>query len=144
MKRTILVGLGICFSLSLQAQERPNVVLIIADDLGYGDLESYGATDIRTPSIDSIASEGIRMTDFYSNAVLCSPTRAALITGRYQQRYNIEGPFGNNIEEFGLISTGNSLPQLLKNNVYATALVGKWHIGGAPEASPVGEDGGGS
>ena len=68
------------------ATARPNIVLIMSDDMGYGDLSSYGATDIKTPNIDSLGRDGVRLTDFYANGVLCSPTRAALINGRYQQR----------------------------------------------------------
>jgi arylsulfatase A len=64
------------------AQERPNIVLIVADDLGYGDLGSYGAPDIRTPNLDRLAREGVRFTQFYANAPVCTPTRAALISGR--------------------------------------------------------------
>ena len=70
--------------------QRPNVVLIITDDMGYGDLGSYGAPDIRTPNIDSLARDGVRLTDFYANGATCSPTRAGLISGRYQQRYGLE------------------------------------------------------
>jgi len=118
--------------------DRPNVVLIITDDLGYADTGVYGATDIQTPNIDSLARDGIRMTDFYSNGVLCTPTRAGLISGRYQQRYGIEYAFSgaNRTGDQGLPATGNSLPQLLKNNGYATALVGKWHLGYIPEKLP--------
>ena len=72
----------------------PNVVLIMSDDLGYGDLGSYGARDIKSPNIDSLARDGVRLTDFYANGVLCSPTRAGLISGRYQQRYVIETSLG--------------------------------------------------
>ena len=72
------------------AESTPNIVLIMTDDMGWADLTSYGAPDIRTPNIDSIARDGVRMTDFYSNGVLCSPTRAGLISGRYQQRYGLE------------------------------------------------------
>src|SRR3954452_1653236 len=121
------------------AVQRPNVVLIMSDDLGYGDLSSYGATDIKTPVIDSIGQAGIRLTDFYANGVLCSPTRAGLITGRYQQRYSIENALAAATQpnaDIGLPVTGRSLPQLLKNNGYATALVGKWHLGTRPEFSP--------
>ena len=69
---------------------RPNIVLIITDDVGYGDIGSYGAPDIKTPNIDSIGRAGVRFTDFYANAPRCSPTRAGLVTGRYQQRFAVE------------------------------------------------------
>ena len=117
---------------------RPNVVLIISDDLGWADLGSYGATDIRTPNLDRLASEGLRLTDFYANGVTCSPTRAGLISGRYQQRYGIEVPLANAARagDRGLPATGYSLPHLLKNNGYATGLIGKWHLGYVAEKSP--------
>ena len=121
-----------------QSPNRPNVVLIITDDVGYGDIGSYGAPDIKTPNIDSLAKNGTRLTDFYA-APSCSPTRAALITGRYQQRVRIEVPLGaaRTAMEQGLVPTGRSLPQLLKNNGYRTALIGKWHLGYKREFSPI-------
>ena len=119
--------------------QRPNVVLIITDDVGYGDLSSYGAPDLRTPNIDRLGREGVRLTDFYANAPSCTPTRAALISGRYQQRYRLEGPLSGPSTasaEVGLPATGRTLPQLLKNGGYATGLIGKWHLGYKPEFSP--------
>jgi arylsulfatase A-like enzyme len=127
---------------SAAAQERPNLVLIVADDLGHGDLGSYGAPDIRTPSLDRLAREGVRFTQFYANAPVCTPTRAALISGRYQQRVRLERPIETNAAtpgtglEIGLAATGRSLPQLLKNAGYATGLIGKWHLGFKPEFQP--------
>ena len=121
------------------AQTRPNVVLIMTDDAGYGDFGSYGATDVKTPNLDRLAREGARFTDFYANAPSCTPTRAGLISGRYQQRVALEYPLGMQRPsdyDRGLPVTGRSLPQLLKNTGYATALVGKWHLGWKPEYSP--------
>jgi arylsulfatase A-like enzyme len=117
---------------------RPNVVLILMDDLGYGDLGSYGATDARTPNLDRLAREGLRLTDAYANGSNCSPTRTGLITGRYQQRYGIEWPLGavDGDSARGLPATGASLPALLKTNGYATGLIGKWHLGFTPEFGP--------
>ena len=116
---------------------RPNVILIITDDVGYGDIGSYGAPDIKTPNIDSLAKNGTRLTDFYA-APNCSPTRAMLISGRYQQRSRIENPLpgSRQAQDLGLPATGRTLPQLLKNNGYRTGLVGKWHLGYKPEFSP--------
>jgi len=116
----------------------PNVVLIITDDVGYGDFGSYGAPDIKTPYIDGLANDGVRLTDFYANGATCTPTRAGLISGRYQQRFALEWPLGARPADSarGLPVTGRSLPQLLKGNGYATALIGKWHLGWKSEFSP--------
>ena len=81
-------------SASAQVAPKPNVVLIITDDVGYGDIGSYGAPDIKTPNIDSLAKNGVRLTDFYA-APQCTPTRAALISGRYQQRFRLEAAMGS-------------------------------------------------
>jgi len=116
----------------------PNVVLIITDDVGYGDFGSYGAPDIKTPNVDRLAREGVRFTDFYANGAVCTPTRTALITGRYQQRVGLEEALTLSAvdRERVLPVTGRSLPQLLKNRGYATALIGKWHLGFRPEFGP--------
>jgi arylsulfatase A-like enzyme len=92
------------------------VVLILTDDMGYADLGSFGASDVRTPHVDSLARDGVRMTDFYANAPVCTPTRAGLISGRYQQRYGLQARLGNDgtpAGDPGLPSRGHSLPQLL-------------------------------
>jgi arylsulfatase A-like enzyme len=121
-----------------QTARKPNVVLIMMDDLGYGDLGSYGAPDVRTPNVDRFAHEGVRLTDAYANGPVCTPTRAALISGRYQQRVGLEWALTMlpADRELGLPATGTSLPALLKANGYATGLVGKWHLGWKPEFGP--------
>jgi arylsulfatase A-like enzyme len=118
---------------------RPNVVLIMTDDAGYADTGSYGAPDIRTPNIDSLARDGVKLTDFYANAMSCTPTRAGLIAGRYQQRYGIEFVLaspGVPGSDGGLPPLPHSLPLLMKRNGYATALMGKWHLGYTRAFSP--------
>src|SRR5688572_27133880 len=120
-----------------QSGAEPNILLIVADDLGYGDLGSYGATDPKTPNIDSLATRGTRMTHFYSNGPLGAGTRAALMTGRYQQRVGMEGTTVESATtDDGLPVTGFSLPQLLKTRGYLTALIGKWHLGTSSTAGP--------
>jgi len=122
------------------AASKPNIVLIMTDDVGYGDLGSYGAPDIKTPHLDALARAGTRFTQFYANASSCTPTRAGLISGRYQQRYELERPLGavsTTDGKLGLAVTGRSLPQLLKNHGYATALFGKWHLGYDAKFSPL-------
>jgi arylsulfatase A-like enzyme len=115
---------------------QPNVLLILVDDLGYGDLGCYGSKDIRTPNIDKLAKEGVRLTDNYSAAAVCSPTRAALMTGRYPQRFGFDWVIRYTEKNSGLPATGASLPQLLKKAGYATALYGKWHLGYKPQFGP--------
>jgi arylsulfatase A-like enzyme len=141
--RLTLTFLVVCLSAvtataQTSSSAKPNVVLIVTDDVGYGDIGSYGAPDVKTPSIDSLAHDGVRLTDFYA-APQCTPTRAALISGRYQQRFRLEAALSGRktpAGKTGLPAAGYSLPQLLKNNGYATGLVGKWHLGYEPQFSP--------
>ena len=109
----------------------------MTDDVGYGDIGCYGARDIKTPNIDRLAQQGVRLTDFYASPQ-CTPTRAALISGRYPQRVWLERSLGSTgvSLKHGLPATGRTLPRLLKNNGYATALIGKWHLGYKPEFGP--------
>ncbi len=130
------VGLTVAQTVPTPATRRPNVILILMDDIGYGDLGSYGAPDARTPNIDRLARGGVRFTDAYANGAQCSPTRAALITGRYQQRVGIEHALMSPRDSGGVAATGATLPALLKASGYATGLIGKWHLGTRPEFSP--------
>lgn len=125
--------------LATQNQSRqPNILLIVADDLGYGDLAVYGATDTKTPRIDKLAAEGVRFTQFYANSPVCTPTRAALITGRYPQRVLLERQLGVAPRDAnrGLPATDSSLPNLLRRAGYSTGLIGKWHLGFKAEFHP--------
>lgn len=133
-----------------QAKDRPNVVVILADDLGYGDLGCYGCPDIKTPALDRLAEQGVRFTSFYANAPECTPTRAALLTGRYPQRVGgLECAIGlggvgryddavrlQKQQDLGLPVEETSLARLLKDADYATALCGKWHLGYEAKFSP--------
>ena len=131
-----LPALALLWAAPVSAQTRPNVVLFVMDDVGYGDYGAYGAPDIKTPNVDRLARDGVKFTDFYA-APSCTPTRVALITGRYYQRTALEVPLGTApAGGRGLVATGNSLPQLMKNAGYATGLIGKWHLGYRPDQQP--------
>lgn len=121
------------------ATARPNIVLIMADDLGYGGIGCYGNQVLQTPHLDQLAAEGLRFTDFHSNGAVCSPTRAALLTGRYQQRAGLEGVIyvKGPTRQIGLDSSEQTMAKLLKANGYATGIFGKWHLGYAPAFNPV-------
>jgi arylsulfatase A-like enzyme len=128
---------GATFGQRLADSARPNIVLIILDDLGYGDFGCYGCPDIRTPNVDRLARQGVRFTDFYSNGPVCTPTRAALMTGRYQQRVGLEWAISPGEKEPGLPVEETSLARMLKREKYATALFGKWHLGYRREFGPI-------
>ena len=122
-----------------EQSDRPNIVFIMADDLGYADLACYGRPDLHTPNIDALANSGFRLLSAYANSAVCSATRTALITGRYQDRLpvGLEEPLAGNRDNVGLPPDHPTLPSLLKKAGYGTTLVGKWHLGVLPKFGPL-------
>ncbi len=115
---------------------RPNIIVIMADDLGYGDTSVYDGW-VKTPHLERMAREGMTFTDFHTNSSVCSPTRAAFLTGRYQQRVGIVDVVARHLDTPGLDPSQNTLPRWLKKHGYRTALQGKWHLGTEPKFNPV-------
>ncbi|EMI18216.1 arylsulfatase A, partial [Rhodopirellula maiorica SM1] len=139
MYRTLFTISVLCLaathSFAQSEPRKPNVIVILADDLGYGDLSCYGAEDIATPNIDRMATEGMKLNSFYVSPV-CSPTRVALMTGSHSTRVGIGGVmFPRN--DHGLNPDEITLPELLKGQGYATAIIGKWHLGNEDMFQPL-------
>ena len=136
---TAVIVAQILAGVSATAEQRPNVIFIVVDDLGYGELGCYGGKDIPTPHIDSLAAGGARFTSGYVTAPFCAASRAALMTGRYQTRFGFEfNPIGakNAMPGIGLPVAEKTVADRLRDAGYATGLVGKWHLGGTEPFHP--------
>jgi len=122
-------------TLAVRTGDRPNIVLIVSDDQGYADASCYNHPEpVSTPNVDRLAAEGVRLTDGYASAYVCAPTRAGLLTGRYQQRF---GFYTGGDSRVGLPLSEVTVADLLKKEGYATGVVGKWHVGLEPEYRPL-------
>lgn len=125
-------------AIAAKGGKKPNILFIMADDLGYADLSCYGRREYETPHIDRLAEEGVKFVQAYANSPVCSATRLALITGRYQYRLRagLEEPLPPN-SELGLPPEQPTLPSILRGAGYRTSLIGKWHIGNFPKYGPL-------
>ena len=135
----LVVALANTSALSGAQRKQPNILVIVGDDMGYADLGVHGSRDIRTPNLDALAAGGIRFTDAYVTGPYCSPTRAGLLTGRYQQRFGHEFNIGAGpaAAAFGLPLSERTLADRLKAVGYQTALFGKWHLGSSEKFHPM-------
>ena len=131
-----MVG-GLAYS-QTQLPQRPNIIFILADDLGYGDLSSYGRPDYKTPVLDNMVREGMKFTDSYASAPVCTPTRCAFMTGRYPHRLpvGLQEPLGDANMQLGLPPDHPTVATQLKKAGYDTMLIGKWHLGNIAEFGP--------
>lgn len=121
-----------------KVSNQPNIILIMEDDLGYGELSCYGSKKVNTPNIDQLASYGVKFTDFHSNGPVCSPTRAVLMTGKYQQRTGIEGVItAKSHREVGLSLNEITMAEVLKKQGYSSGMYGKWHLGYGESYNPI-------
>ncbi len=134
----VALALGADAKKSQPPSKLPNIVFILADDLGFADVSCYGRPDLKTPNIDSIAARGLRFTQAYANSAVCTATRTALITGRYQYRLRLglEEPLAGN-PDVGLPPEHPTLPSMLKKAGYSSTLIGKWHLGVLPKFDPL-------
>ena len=135
--RIVMIA-GLVFSGLAQAAERkPNVIVIYTDDQGTVDAGCYGATDLETPSIDALAKDGIRFTQFYAPAPVCSPSRAGMLTGRYPMRAGVPGNVGSKLGSVGMPSSQITMAEMMKTAGYGTAHIGKWHLGHETNTMPL-------
>ncbi|MBK1884158.1 sulfatase-like hydrolase/transferase [Luteolibacter pohnpeiensis] len=125
-----------CIFLTASAKDKPNVIFILSDDLGAADLGCYGTKDVHTPAADSIAEHGVRFTQFYSGAPICSPSRACLLTGRYPFRAGVTGNIGFGRGVVGMPAKEITMAKVFKDAGYQTAHIGKWHLGFTDQTSP--------
>lgn len=128
----ILLSFGVLTFAQKSTSKKPNIILILADDLGYGDLSCYGSKRIHTPQLDKMASEGIKFTQFYAGSAVCTPTRVSILTGRYPLRFNVSTHF--NDREMFLNNDMTTIPKALKKEGYVSKHIGKWHLGGLNES----------
>lgn len=136
---TLFVLLSVTtYGQALGNKKKPNFVIIMADDLGYGAISCFGNKEIKTPYLDEMAKQGVKFMDYHSNGTVCSPTRAALMTGRYQQRTGVNGVLtAAKHRDKGLPLSEKTFAETLKENGYATGIVGKWHLGYAEKFNPI-------
>ena len=125
-------------AVSLEAR-KPNVILIYTDDQGSIDLNCYGAKDLYTPHLDQLAKKGIKFSQFYSAAPVCSPSRAAVLTGRFPQHAGVPGNVSSAQGHVGMPSSQTTIAEMMKSAGYATAHIGKWHLGYTPDTMPNGQ-----